>query len=118
MTQHANGAMSDPPRIPSHILLVLLALLCHIARAEGVGSLEEGFRRPPLEARPWVYWFIMDGNFSREGITADLEAMERAGIGGVIIMEVNVGIPRGPVEFMSEPWQDLFRHAVPGREFR
>jgi len=112
MAQDSNSAVSGAQRISNCILLVLLVLLCHVARAEGPGSLEEGFRRPPPQARPWVYWFIMDGNFSREGITADLEAMERAGIGGVIIMEVNVGIPRGPVEFMSEPWQDLFRHAV------
>ena len=52
------------------------------------------FESPPAAARPWVYWFIMDGNFSREGITADLEAMQRAGIGGAILMEVDVGIPR------------------------
>jgi len=37
----------------------------------------------------------MDGNLSREGLTADLEAMKHAGIGGVIVMEVNVGVPRG-----------------------
>jgi hypothetical protein len=54
----------------------------------------------------------MDGNLSREGITGDLEAMKRAGIGGVIIMEVNVGIPRGPVKFMSEEWREHFKHAV------
>ncbi|MCX6560527.1 MAG: glycosyl hydrolase [Candidatus Aminicenantes bacterium] len=75
-------------------------------------DLEAGFRRPPDEARPWVYWFIMDGNSSREGITADLEAMKRAGIGGVILLEVDVGIPRGPVEFMSPAWRALFKHAV------
>ena len=74
--------------------------------------LKEGFVQPPDSARPWVYWFIMDGNLSREGITADLEAMEEAGIGGVVIMEVNVGIPRGPVEFMSDEWCQLFKHAV------
>jgi hypothetical protein len=54
----------------------------------------------------------MDGNLSREGITADFEAMKAAGIGGVILMEVNAGIPRGPVEFMSEEWCALFKHAV------
>jgi hypothetical protein len=59
-----------------------------------------------------VYWFFMDGNLSREGITADLEAMKDAGIGGVILMEVDVGVPRGPVRFMSEPWRALFKHAV------
>ncbi|MBM3294111.1 MAG: hypothetical protein FJY82_06245 [Candidatus Aminicenantes bacterium] len=54
----------------------------------------------------------MDGNLSREGLTADLEAMKRAGIGGVIVMEVNVGVPRGPVEFMSDEWRRLFHHVV------
>ncbi|MEW5899994.1 MAG: glycosyl hydrolase [Acidobacteriota bacterium] len=77
-----------------------------------VAELEADFRRPPDSARPWVYWFWMDGNLSREGISADLEAMKRVGIGGLIIMEVDVGIPKGPVKFMSEPWRALFRHAV------
>ena len=54
----------------------------------------------------------MDGNLTREGMTADLEAMKRAGIGGAIILEVNIGIPRGPVEFMSPPWRELLKHAV------
>ncbi|HQI27055.1 MAG TPA: glycosyl hydrolase, partial [Sedimentisphaerales bacterium] len=70
------------------------------------------FREPPASARPWVYWFFMDGNLSREGITADLEAMKQADIGGVILMEVDVGVLRGPVRFMSEPWRTLFKHAV------
>ena len=63
--------------------------------------LVQQFRDPPDADRPWVYWVWMDGNLSREGITADLEAMKRVGIGGVIIMEVNQGIPRGPVDFMG-----------------
>lgn len=75
-------------------------------------ALAENFIQPPDSARPWVYWFFMDGNLSREGISVDLEAMKAAGIGGVIIMEVNAGIPRGPVEFMSEEWRALFKHAV------
>ena len=75
-------------------------------------DLDSGFRQPPPEARPWVYWFIMDGNMSREGLTADLEAMHAAGLGGAILMEVDVGIPRGPVRFMSAEWQGLFHHAV------
>ena len=75
-------------------------------------SLESAFRDPSPAARPWVYWFVMDGNLAREGITADLEAMQRAGLGGVILMEVDVGIPRGPVKFMSDEWRALFKHAV------
>ncbi len=75
-------------------------------------NVERDFATPPATARPWVYWFVMDGNFTRQGITADLEAMKRAGIGGLIFMEVNVGIPRGPVKFMSPEWQGLWAHAV------
>ncbi|BCM93990.1 hypothetical protein IAD21_05885 [Abditibacteriota bacterium] len=80
--------------------------------AMSASDLERNFVSPPPVARPWVYWFVMDGNFTREGITADMEAMQRSGIGGVIFMEVNVGIPRGPVQFMSPEWQQLFKHAV------
>jgi hypothetical protein len=92
-------------------LLVLVCLQGMIA-AQGRDIAFRGFQNPPDTARPWVYWFIMDGNFNREGITADLEAMSRVGIGGVILLEVDVGIPRGPVNFMSDSWRALFKHAV------
>jgi len=77
-----------------------------------VDRLAAEFKSPPEAARPWVYWMWMDGNLNREGLTADLEAMKRAGIGGVIVMEVNVGVPRGPVEFMSDEWRSMFKHVV------
>jgi len=72
--------------------------------------LENGFRQPPDAARPWVYWFWLNGNITRAGITADLEAMRRVGIGGALIMEVDQGVPVGPVDFMSPRWRALFRH--------
>ena len=73
--------------------------------------LAERFVSPPDSTRPGVYWYFMDGNISREGMTADLESMKAAGIGSVLFLEVNVGIPRGTVDFMSDKWLDLFRHA-------
>src|SRR5690242_17013001 len=48
-------------------------------------DLTEGFSQPPDSARPWVFWFWLNGNITREGITADLEAMQRVGIGGAWI---------------------------------
>ncbi len=74
--------------------------------------LEAGFTKPPPVARPWVYWFWMNGNVTPEGITADLEAMAEAGLGGVILMSVANSIPPGPVKFFSEEWRKLFQHAV------
>ena len=88
----------------------LTATICQAADDPAI--LERTFSTPPDSARPWVYWFWKNGNISREGITADLEAMERVGIGGVIMMEVALTVPRGPVEFFSEPWRGLFKHAV------
>jgi len=91
-------------------LLLLVVAWAGIVCAES--DLERRFVSPPDSARPWVYWYFMDGNMTREGLTADLEAMKQAGIGGAIFLEVGIGIPRGPVEFMSPEWQALFSHAA------
>jgi hypothetical protein len=69
-----------------------------------------GFARPPASARPWVYWFPLDGNLTREGITADLEAMARVGIGGVLYMETDQGAPKGPARFGGPQWREMFKH--------
>lgn len=47
------------------------------AASAPVATLSEGFRRTPDAARPWVCYFIMDGKRTREGITADFEAIQR-----------------------------------------
>lgn len=69
------------------------------------------FVAPPDAARPWVYWYFMDGHLTRAGMDADLQSMKQAGIGGGIFLEVGLDIAPGPVEFMSEPWQELLGHA-------
>ena len=75
-------------------------------------TLKAEFLSPPDTARPGVYWYFMDGNMNRAAMTADLESMKEAGIGWVLFLEVNVGIPRGPVDFLSDEWQEMFAHAV------
>ena len=95
----------------STILGILMLLPMSRLNAAGP-DLERGFLNPPDAAKPWVYWFWLNGNITREGITADLEAMKRAGVGGVLIMEVNQGSPLGPVAFMSDEWRALFKYMV------
>ena len=75
-------------------------------------KLKEAFQNPPDSAKPGVYWYFMDGNLSREEMTKDLESMKKVGISNLIFLEVGIGVPRGPVDFMSDEWQDLFVHAV------
>ncbi len=79
---------------------------------KSVNSLKSAFLNPPDSARPGVYWYFMDGNMSKEAMTADLESMKLAGIGNVLFLEVNIGVPRGKVDLLSEQWQDMFAHAV------
>jgi len=74
--------------------------------------LESGFLNPPDSARPQSWWHWMNGNITKEGITADLEAMKRIGLGGATIVNVDCGIPRGPVTFMSPEWREDFKFAV------
>jgi len=59
-----------------------------------------------------TWWHWMNGNITKEGITADLEAMKRIGLGGAQIFNVSQGEPLGPVKFMSAEWRALTKHAV------
>ncbi len=92
---------------------VALLMAAQVGQIKAAGEdLVDGFRSPPDSARPWVYAFFLNGNITREGITADLEAMQRVGIGGMIVMEVDQGTPAGPVAFMSDEWRALIKHLV------
>lgn len=88
-------------------------LLCALSgEALAAGDLEKNFVQPPDSARPGVYWYFMDGNLNGREMTADLEAMKAAGLGNLVFLEVDVGVPKGPVKWMTEPWQELFARTV------
>jgi hypothetical protein len=98
--------------------LIPVLLLCGtVARAaEPAAStrFETGFRRPADAYKPWVFWFWMNGNISREGITKDLESMKQVGIGGVLWMEVSGPwwAPQGPIEPGSASWHEAMQWAI------
>ena len=94
------------------LTLLFCTLAWTSAAATRGADLAEQFRRPPDSARPWVYCFWLEGNVTREGITADLEAMRRAGIGGLLFMDGAMGNPVGPHRFMSDSWRAMFKHTV------
>jgi hypothetical protein len=93
------------------LIALLLTLVSSPVFADDLAA---HFAAPPASARPWVYWFWNNGNVTKAGITADLEAMRRAGVGGVIIMDVveRFAPPPGSADFMNEEWRELFRFAV------
>jgi hypothetical protein len=96
--------------------VALLSLYASPSRAQtpqdSPDTLERGFATPPASARPHTWWHWINGNISKEGITADLEAMAHAGMGGAQIFNVDVGIPAGKTPFMSHEWFDAMAHAA------
>ncbi|MEH6307166.1 glycosyl hydrolase [Olivibacter sp. CPCC 100613] len=87
------------------------SMVITVVSAQDINLLRQDFIHPPSSAKPGVYWYFMDGNMTAESMTKDLEAMKVAGIGNLIFLEVNVGVPRGQVDFLSEEWTSLFAHA-------
>jgi hypothetical protein len=89
---------------------------------EPVGDLAAAFLAPPDSTRPYVLWMWMGSNVSKQGITADLEAMKDAGIGGATIFSLAdtlipwAGVigksPTPEVVTWTEPWWALVRHAA------
>jgi len=99
----------------SLLLAVCSASLAVSHCASGAPSgdgLKQGFVNPPASARPHTWWHWMNGNISREGITADLEEMARVGIGGAQIFDVDCGLPSGTVPYGSDEWRAMVHHAL------
>ena len=79
---------------------------------QGKEALKEEFLTPPATARPHLFWYWMNGRISREGITADLEAMKRAGIGGAMIFNIGGHGGSGGIKVLSPEWRELMSHAI------
>lgn len=74
--------------------------------------LEQGFINPGKREWPYCMWMWMNGQVTRAGITADLEAMARTGVGGVFNFESGSDIPKGPLQYLSEEWFDIKAFAL------
>ena len=92
---------------------IAIAVASVLAGMDACGdSLRDNFINPPDSARPHTWWHWMNGNVSKEGITADLEAMKANGIAGANIFAGGNDVPAGPVRFGSDEWYDCFRWAA------
>jgi hypothetical protein len=94
------------------LTLAALGLGAAVSTAE---DLEAGFRHPPADARPRVWWHWMNGNVTRDGITEDLRWMKRVGIAGMQNFDASLATPQvvdKRLAFMTPQWQQAFRHAA------
>jgi len=98
--------------IAAALLLATLAPSGRAQTAPAQPDLTAGFQSPPTSARPHTWWHWMNGNITKEGITADLEAMKQIGLGGAQMFNVSESIPDGPILYMSPEWRALVQHAA------
>ena len=80
-------------------------------------GLYEDFVAPPDAARPWCYWYWVNGNVDRATATADLEAMKRMGFGGLLLLDprgydTRVWKPEVKLAFASPAWYEMVAFAV------
>ena len=100
--------------VPILLAGISLVVASAIPSAAAADELQKGFATPPDSARPWCYWWWLNGAASKEGITRDFEQMKSQGIGGALLFdagEAGAEAPRGP-QFLSSDWRVLFKHAV------
>jgi hypothetical protein len=77
-------------------------------------NLEKDFQSPPQSAAPWVFWYWYHASVSKEGITADLEAMKQSGIAGAYLMTIKGGdtaYMQPPIEQLTPEWWDMVNYA-------
>lgn len=90
----------------------MFAALVLALQTQTADPLAAGFKNPSPSARPHTWWHWMNGNVTRAGITADLEAMKAVGIGGAQMFTVDQGIPPGPAKYAGPEWRAMTAFAV------
>lgn len=105
-------------RLKQRIVMILLSAwtLTAPAGAQHARSLREQFLNPSEEAKPWTFWYWMYGAVSKEGITADLEAMKQAGLGGAYLMPIK-GLREGEqyggkAQQLTPEWWEMVRFSM------
>ena len=80
--------------------------------SENFQQITSDFTTPNDSNTIWCYWYWINDDISKEGITKDLEAMKKAGIGGALIGNINPAHKDGKVPMLSEDWWSHMVHAV------
>jgi len=102
------------------ITFIYLSGLSAMAQVRGkvmpADELEKAFLHPTQAAKPWIFWYWMQASVTKEGITADIKAMAKEGIGGAYLMSIKGPATPPfidpPVNQLTKPWWDMVRFAM------
>ncbi|WP_187262679.1 glycosyl hydrolase [Pontibacter beigongshangensis] len=100
-----------------YILLSALVALTHFVVAQKPGGENlavalQGFNNVQDSARTKVWWFHGETETTKEGITADLEAFKRAGVGGVVYYDQSHGKAENALPGFSPEWWKMLRFSA------
>lgn len=95
--------------LPVFLLIGLLQFNCFGMQFD---KLVSDFKTPTEDNHLWCYWYWINDDISKEGISKDLAAMKQAGIGSVFIGNINPAEKDGKVPLFSDLWWDCMVHAV------
>ena len=76
------------------------------------GKLVSDFKTPTEENHLFCYWYWINDDISKDGISKDLAAMKQTGIGTVFIGNINPAEKDGKVPLFSNLWWECMVHAV------
>jgi hypothetical protein len=93
-----------------YLASIVVMLFSSFASASSVP--DSNLNRILKDGRPWVIYYWVNGLMNHDGITKDIQKLETAGVGGVFIADVNLGIPDDGPAFNSREWRKLLSHAA------
>ncbi len=91
----------------------LLLLVPALGGALTADPLEDGFRNPPMTARPSIYFLLLNGYLNRDYVDQELEAYKKAGVGGLCLFDMGARgapgtvPPAGPAFLSPESVADI-----------
>lgn len=112
-----------PGSEPHRLIPEIETRIASFMRQEGADTLQslwDDFSNPPDAAKPWCYWWWVNGLADLETITADLESMKRLGFGGVLMFdsrgywddEEHVAMPKAEIGWGTDEWYDLVEFSI------
>lgn len=75
-------------------------------------ALQSAFANPPVAVKPAIWWYWGESVTTEPGITRDLEALKRAGFGGVVIYEQVFADKPDALKSLSPEWLARLRFAA------
>lgn len=100
------------PTFMRTILLLIIFTLPSISLT--AQSIQPGWPEVTAQTKPWTRWWWHGSAVTPEGITQELEALKKAGIGGVEITPIYgvYGCEKQFVDYLSPQWMTLLDHVL------